>query len=89
MVVQICLSGMPAADCQSLMLLYGREIEAGEAELAGIIEQVQELQKQKAELESEAADKASDIAALQTEKEIQQGGEVKELQQQADNLAKK
>lgn len=51
--------------------------------------EIQELEKQKTELEDEAADKASDISALQTEKEIQQGGEVKELQQRADDLAKK
>lgn len=71
------------------VLLSDREIESGEAELANMVAEVQELEKQKAELEAEAADKAGDIAALQTEKEIQQGGEVKELQQQADNLAKK
>ncbi len=50
---------------------------------------IQQLEAQKAEVESEAADKSSEIAALQTEKEIQQGGEVRELQQQADGLAKK
>eukprot|EP00878_Enallax_costatus_P012275 GHUV01012822.1.p1 GENE.GHUV01012822.1~~GHUV01012822.1.p1 ORF type:complete len:987 (+),score=463.32 GHUV01012822.1:251-3211(+) len=66
-----------------------RLIESGEAELAAMVAEIQELEKQKTDLEAEAADKASDIAALLTEKEIQQGGEVKELQQQADDLAKK
>lgn len=39
--------------------------------------------------EQEKAGKESDILALQTEKELQAGGEVKELQQIADKLSKK
>lgn len=47
---------------------------------------IEELDRQCMEVEAEAADKASDIQALQTEKELQQGGEVKELQQEVDAL---
>jgi hypothetical protein len=50
---------------------------------------VEQLEQQAAELEADAADKASDIQGLQTEKELQTGGEVKELQQAADQLAMK
>ncbi|WIA36580.1 hypothetical protein OEZ86_007870 [Tetradesmus obliquus] len=64
-------------------------IESGEAELAAMAADVAQLQQQAAELEGEASDKASDIQGLQTEKELQTGGEVKELQQGADQLAMK
>ncbi|WIA16380.1 hypothetical protein OEZ85_013075 [Tetradesmus obliquus] len=64
-------------------------IESGEAELAAMAADVAQLQQQAAELEGEASDKASDIQGLQTEKELQTGGEVKELQQEADQLAMK
>jgi len=64
-----------------------RAIEAGEAELADMAAGIAELDQQHATLGAEAADKASDIEGLRTEKEIQAGGEVKELQQQVDELA--
>ncbi|KAF6256242.1 structural maintenance of chromosomes protein 2 [Scenedesmus sp. NREL 46B-D3] len=64
-------------------------IESGEADLAAMAADVEQLEQQAAELDGEAADKASDIQGLQTEKELQTGGEVKELQQEADQLAMK
>lgn len=66
-----------------------RQLETGEAEMADMASQIQELEQRKVQLEAEAADKASDIAALQTEKDIQQGGEVRELQQSVDDFAKR
>lgn len=68
---------------------YCRAIEAGEAELAAAAQEIRQLEQQHAELAAEAADKQSDIIALQTEKDIQAGGEVKELQQAADQLSMK
>jgi hypothetical protein len=68
---------------------FCRAIEVGEAELAAAAQEVRQLEQQHAELAAEAADKQSDITALQTEKEIQAGGEVKELQQVADQLSMK
>ncbi len=40
----------------------------------------------KERLEGEAADRVSQIKDLETEKEIKQGGEIKELQKEADRL---
>jgi structural maintenance of chromosome 2 len=59
----------------------------GEQELAALQEQARELGEQREQAESEASERASEVAALQAEKEIQAGGEVKELQEEADRLA--
>jgi hypothetical protein len=75
--------------CLIVCLGCCRVIESGEAELVAMAADVEQLEQQAAELEGEAADKASDIQGLQTEKELQTGGEVKELQQEADQLAMK
>jgi hypothetical protein len=50
---------------------------------------IAEVEQQVAGLEAEAADKSSDIEGLRTEKELQAGGEVKELQEEVDKLAMK
>ena len=47
------------------------------------------MQTTSTEVEAELADKVSEVNQLQTEKEIQAGGEVKELQQEVDELAMK
>eukprot|EP00775_Hariotina_reticulata_P003904 gene3904-4158_t len=70
-------------------MMTQKAIEAGEAELAAAAQEIRQLEQQHAELAAEAADKQSDITALQTEKEIQAGGGVKELQQAADQLSMK
>jgi hypothetical protein len=57
------------------------EVDAGQARLA-------ELGAGAAEAEAEAAEKDDQLAALATEKELQAGGEVKELAARADELAK-
>ena len=48
-----------------------------------------ELEGKKAEAEAQVAEAAGDIAALQTEKELQASGQLKELQETADALSKK
>ena len=53
-----------------------------QGQISGLAEEVEVALQEK-------AGKESDIKALQTEKELQAGGEVKELQQIADKLAKK
>mgnify|MGYP001806980234 CR=1 FL=1 len=66
-----------------------RAIASGEAELAEMAAGIAEVEQQVAGLEAEAADKSSDIEGLRTEKELQAGGEVKELQEEVDKLAMK
>lgn len=61
-------------------------MESGEEELAALAADVAAVDDQAAALEAEAAERESEIASLQTEKELQAGGEVKELQQRADEL---
>lgn len=72
-----------------VVLSLCRAIEAGEAELADMAAGIEELEQQHTGLEADLADKASDIEGLRTEKEIQAGGEVKELQAEVDELAMK
>lgn len=48
-----------------------------------------EQEAKKAEAEAQVAEAAGDIAALQTEKELQASGQLKELQETADALSKK
>ena len=55
------------------------EVDAGQARLAEL---------GAAAAEAEAAEKGEQLAALATEKELQAGGEVKELAARADELAK-
>lgn len=64
-------------------------VDSSEAELAAMSGSIAELEGRQGALESEASDKMSDIEGLRTEKEIQAGGEVKELQEEVDRLAMK
>ncbi|GBF88023.1 structural maintenance of chromosomes 2-like [Raphidocelis subcapitata] len=66
-----------------------RALESGQGELEALLSEAAALDARRAALESEAADRASEVAALQTEKELQAGGEVKELQEEVDRLAMK
>jgi hypothetical protein len=66
-----------------------RAIASGEAELADMAAGIAEVEGQVAALEGEAEEKVSDISGLRTEKELKAGGEVKELQEEADKLAMK
>jgi structural maintenance of chromosome 2 len=60
---------------------------SGEQELTQLQEEARALADARERAEAEASERASEVAALQAEKEIQQGGEVKELQDEADALA--
>lgn len=60
---------------------------SGEQELSSLQEEARSLGEARERAEAEAAERASEVAALQAEKEIQAGGEVKELQEEADALA--
>lgn len=71
------------------MLPCFRCIENGQQELDQLQQEGAKLAESRGVIESDLADKQSDIQALQTEKEIQAGGEVKELQQEADALSMK
>lgn len=62
-------------------------LESGQSELDQLQSEAAALDERKGALEAEAADREGDIAALETEKELQAGGEVKELQEEVDRLA--
>jgi hypothetical protein len=64
-----------------------RTIDDEEVQIADLQQQLAALQSSSLEVEAELADKVSEVNNLQTEKEIQAGGEVKELQQEVDELA--
>lgn len=63
--------------------------EVGDAEIQSFKDKIQALKVRAEELSTEVKDKESDIKSLQTEKELQSGGEVKELSQKADELSKR
>lgn len=63
-----------------------KNVEAADREVAGLEAQLRELSLQKDAVSAEIRDKESQIKDLQTEKEIQAGGEIKELQKEADGL---
>jgi hypothetical protein len=73
----------------SMCMFMCRAIASGEADLEAMAAGIAEVEGQVAALQAEADDKAGDIEALRTEKEIQAGGEVKELQEEVDKLAMK
>ena len=66
-----------------------RSQEAGEAEIEGIKRSVEEGGILAEELTSEIQGVEADIRGLQTEKDLQSGGEVKELSEKADAFSKK
>ncbi|PRW61562.1 structural maintenance of chromosomes 2-1 isoform A [Chlorella sorokiniana] len=86
-----------ATDSQEKLLRFCvayRYVEAqklqdnGEAEVRGVQDEMHNLDAQAAHLDLEIREKEDDIKGLQTEKELQSGGEVKELQAKVDELSK-
>lgn len=61
----------------------------GDSEVAELQGGIAAGEAQRRELELEVKDRDSDIRALEAEKQIQAGGEVKELQEAADALSMK
>jgi hypothetical protein len=57
--------------------------------VAGLQAEAAGVEAARAALQQEVADAESEVAALQAEKEIQAGGEVKELQKEVDELSMK
>lgn len=66
-----------------------RQIEQGDQDVAGLQAEAAGVEAARAALQQEVADAESEVAALQAEKEIQAGGEVKELQKEVDELSMK
>ena len=63
--------------------------EVGESEIHSLMEKVEGMKADAEELERDIQDKEADVKALQTEKELQSGGEVKELSEKGDGLSKR
>ena len=61
----------------------------GESEIHNLMEKVEQGKAKVEELEQEIQSLESDIKGLQTEKELQSGGEIKELAQKADESSKR
>lgn len=61
----------------------------GEDEVRGVQNQLSDLDAQSAALELDIREKSDQIEGLQTEKELQSGGEVKELQETVDEISKR
>jgi hypothetical protein len=64
-----------------------RALTSGQSEMEGLQAEAAELDARRAGLEAEIADREDDIRGLETEKELQAGGEVKELGEEVDKLA--
>eukprot|EP00884_Botryococcus_braunii_P016555 jgi/Botrbrau1/3583/Bobra.0078s0035.1 len=62
--------------------------QQGDEEVKSVQSRIDELGQQAASLEEDLKDKDEEIRSLQTELELQSGGEVKELTQTVDSLAK-
>jgi hypothetical protein len=63
--------------------------QQGDAEVAQVQTRISELVGQAGEVEGEVRDKEEGIKSLQTELELQSGGEVRELTDSVDQLSKK
>lgn len=63
-----------------------RNLVHGESDIQLMQRGLAELDEKRKALEADVQDKESDMRALQTEKEIQSSGEMKELQKEADEL---
>ena len=61
----------------------------GEAEVRSVQDAMSDIDAAAAALDLEEREATDAIAGLQTEKELQSGGEVKELQAEVDEIAKK
>lgn len=69
--------------------MYCRLQQQGDEEVKAVQVRIQELDQETRSVEEEIKDKEGDIRSLQTELELQSGGEVKELTQTVDSIAKK
>lgn len=78
-----------ACDFRHLNSFCCRSQEAGNSEIQGLRDKIESVRLRASELAAELQDKDSDIKSLQTEKELQSGGEVKELSQKTDELSKR
>ena len=63
--------------------------QTGEADVRGVQDALSELDAQWAALDLDLREKADQIQGLQTEKELQSGGEVRELQKEVDDISKR
>lgn len=68
---------------------HGRSQEAGEAEIQDLKRSVQDGEAFAEDLNQEIQAVNADVKGLQTEKDLQSGGEVKELSDEADALSKR
>ena len=66
-----------------------RSQEAGEAEIVSLTRSAEEGKARAEELNQEIQEADADIRGLQTEKDLQSGGQVKELAESADALSKR
>ena len=71
------------------MGLECRSQEVGEAEIQELRSSIEAGKARAEELVQEIQEADADLKGLQTEKDLQSGGEVKELAQQADELSKR
>ena len=62
---------------------------SGEADIAEVDRAASSIDAQAAALDLTIREKEDEVAGLQTEKELQSGGEVRELAQQVDELSKR
>ena len=63
--------------------------QTGEADVRAVQDALSELDAAWAALELDLREKADQIQGLQTEKELQSGGEVRELQAEVDDISKR
>lgn len=61
----------------------------GESEIHSLMEKVEQSRARAEELAGEIQGLEADVRGLQTEKELQSGGEVKELSEEVDKLSKR
>lgn len=66
-----------------------RSQQAGQLEMQGLAQAIEDRKAKAEELAAQIQDAEADIKSLQTEKDLQSGGEVKELAEQADALSKR
>lgn len=69
--------------------MFCRLQQQGDEEIKAVQVRIEELDQETSSVEEEIRDKDGDIRSLQTELELQSGGEVKELTQTVDSIAKK
>lgn len=77
--------------CESLLKWekWCRNQLNGESEIHSLMEKVEQGKARAQDLEQEIKGLEGDVKGLQTEKELQSGGEVRELAQKADGCSKR